>query len=82
MIFSWAMREVESNEASLITLLEPLAVPLWTFIAWRHDPDYEFPRWWTLAGGALIAGGFLWRYGVARQLTKRITQRKDAEHSK
>lgn len=65
MIFAWAVREVESNEAGLITLLEPLAVPLWTFLAWRHHVTYEPPKWWTLTGGAFIAAGFVWRYGPA-----------------
>jgi DME family drug/metabolite transporter len=45
MIFAWAVREVESNEACLITLLEPLAVPLWTFLAWRNHVTYQAPRW-------------------------------------
>jgi drug/metabolite transporter (DMT)-like permease len=67
MLFAWAVREVESNEASLITLLEPLAVPLWTFLAWRQHPGYELPRWWTLAGAVLIASGFVWRYGLVRR---------------
>lgn len=66
-LFAWAVREMESNEASLITLLEPLAVPVWTFLAWRHHPGYQFPRWWTLLGASLIAAGFVWRYGIARR---------------
>lgn len=67
MLFAWAVREVESNEASLITLVEPLAVPLWTYLAWRHHPGYQFPHWWTLLGGGLIAAGFVWRYGLAQR---------------
>jgi DME family drug/metabolite transporter len=67
MIFAWAVREVESNEACLITLLEPLAVPLWTFLAWRNHVNYQAPRWWTMLGAALIAAGFIWRYGLARR---------------
>ena len=67
MLFAWAMREVESNEASLITLIEPLAVPVWTFLAWRHHPDYLFPKWWTMVGACLIATGFVWRYGIAKR---------------
>jgi drug/metabolite transporter (DMT)-like permease len=66
-IFAWAVREIESNEASLITLLEPLAVPVWTFLAWRDQANYQFPRWWTLVGAALIAAGFVWRYGLVRR---------------
>ena len=64
---AWAMREVDSNEASLITLIEPLAVPVWTFLAWRHHATYEFPKWWTLLGASLIAIGFIWRYGIAKR---------------
>ena len=74
-LFAWAVREVESNEASLITLVEPLAVPIWTFVAWRHHPAYEFPRWWTLLGGALIASGFVWRYGIASRFRARSQDR-------
>lgn len=67
MIFAWAVREVESNEASLLTLVEPLAVPIWTFLAWQHLASYQFPRASTLLGASLIALGFVWRYGLARQ---------------
>ncbi len=70
MIFAWAVRRVESNEASLITLIEPIAVPVWTFLAWRNHENYEFPRWWTLLGAMLIATGFVWRYGRARHATR------------
>ncbi len=66
-LFAWAVREVESNEASLITLLEPIAVPVWTFLAWRNHPGYELPKWWTLTGASLIAIGFVWRYGIVRR---------------
>ncbi|NND97439.1 MAG: EamA family transporter [Pirellulaceae bacterium] len=66
MIFAWAVRELDSNEASLITLIEPLVVPLWTFLAWRHLAQYRPPDWWTLLGATLIAAGFLWRYVLLR----------------
>ena len=65
-LFAWAVREVQSNEASLITLIEPMAVPVWTFLIWRHHPSYRFPEWWTLLGALFIAGGFIWRYAIAR----------------
>jgi DME family drug/metabolite transporter len=67
MIFAWAVREVESNEACLITLLEPLAVPVWTFLAWRNHAGYRPPDSWTMDGAMLIAAGFVWRYGLARR---------------
>jgi drug/metabolite transporter (DMT)-like permease len=81
MIFAWAVREVESNEASLITLLEPIAVPIWTFLAWRNYSTYEYPRWWTLVGAALIASGFIWRYGLARRSKQLARIPKPAERS-
>jgi drug/metabolite transporter (DMT)-like permease len=65
-LFAWAVRHVQSNEASLITLIEPMAVPVWTFVVWRHHPTYRFPEWWTLLGGMFIAAGFIWRYAIAK----------------
>jgi drug/metabolite transporter (DMT)-like permease len=67
MLFAWAVREIESNEASLITLIEPLAVPLWTYLAWRNHVSYRYPDWWVMIGAALIAAGFIWRYAIARR---------------
>lgn len=63
LIFAYAVRTLSSNEAALITLLEPLCVPIWTFLAWRHLETYRPPDWWTLLGGLFIAGGLWWRYG-------------------
>ena len=77
MIFAWAVREVESNEASLITLLEPLAVPVWTFLAWRNYENYQFPHWWTLVGAGFIAAGFIWRYGLVRRARVRSSGSSD-----
>lgn len=77
MIFAWAVREVESNEASLITLLEPVAVPIWTFLAWRNYSNYQFPHWWTLVGAAFIAAGFVWRYGLVRRTREAANSSSD-----
>jgi drug/metabolite transporter (DMT)-like permease len=63
MLFAWAVRDVPSNEASLIALIEPIGVPIWTFLAWRHLTSYRPPDWWTFVGAALIAAGLIWRYG-------------------
>lgn len=71
MIFAWAMRKVESNEAALITLIEPIAVPVWTFLAWRHHAEYEFPKWWTILGASFISLGFVWRYGIVAILKRK-----------
>ncbi|QDT13279.1 DMT family transporter [Planctomycetes bacterium K23_9] len=67
MLFAWAVREIDSNEASLITLLEPMVVPLWTFLAWRNHTSYRYPDWWVVIGAGLIAVGFIWRYQIAKR---------------
>lgn len=61
-IFCRALRTVSSPEASILTLIEPIILPLWVFIAWRHHESYQPPQWWTLAGGGLIFAGLLIRY--------------------
>ena len=73
MLFAWAVRHVESNEASLMTLLEPLSVPLWTFLAWHAHPGYRPPQLWTIVGASLIACGFLWRYGWSLRRSQLVT---------
>ena len=67
-LFTKGLRTVTGHEASCITLLEPLLVPVWVFAFWRHSAGYEFPRWWTLVGAALILTGLVVRYwpGTAR----------------
>ena len=61
-IFCNALRSVSGPEASLLTLIEPVVLPLWVWLAWSHHPSYESPQWWTLAGGGLILSGLLIRY--------------------
>lgn len=57
-LFARGLRSVTSQEASLITLLEPVLVPVWAFLAWGERPDS-----WTLAGAGLILAGLIVRYG-------------------
>lgn len=61
-VFSRALKVVPSHEASGITLLEPLLVPVWVFVAWGASPDYSPPAWTTVIGGALILSGLIIRY--------------------
>lgn len=51
-LFSWGLRRVEAHQASLISLLETILNPLWTFllVGERVPP----PTW---KGGLLILGG-------------------------
>ena len=61
-IFCRALRTVSSPEASILTLIEPIILPLWVWIAWRNHATYEHPHWWTLLGGGFIFTGLLLRY--------------------
>lgn len=61
-LFARGLRGTTSPEASVLTLIEPLLVPLWVYVAWGHHPSYDAPRWWTWVGGTLILSGLLLRY--------------------
>jgi drug/metabolite transporter (DMT)-like permease len=62
LLFARGLKSVPSHEAAGITLLEPLFVPVWVFVAWRNAANYTPPRWWTLVGGGLILLGLLLRF--------------------
>lgn len=62
LLFARGLKTTSSPEASVLTLIEPLLVPIWVFIAWHSHPSYQAPRWWTWAGGGLILIGLLGRY--------------------
>jgi drug/metabolite transporter, DME family len=57
LLFARGLRSVSSQEASLISLLEPVLVPVWVYLAWGDKP-----AWWTLGGGGLILTGLAIRY--------------------
>ncbi len=57
LLFARGVRTVPGHEATGIVLLEPLLVPVWTWLAWR-----EMPAWWTVLGALLILTGLIWRY--------------------
>jgi drug/metabolite transporter (DMT)-like permease len=62
LLFARGLKSVPSPEASGIVLLEPILVPVWVFLAWRHTETYTPPRWWTLVGASLILAGLILRY--------------------
>lgn len=66
LMFATGVRSVTGHEASGIALLEPVLVPIWVYVAWRHAPTYQGADWWTLVGGALILTGLTLRYLGAR----------------
>ncbi len=72
LLFALALKSVSSHEASGLSLLEPLLVPVWVFLAWRNAPDYQAPAITTIIGGGLILLGLAIRYlGARRSLQDR-----------
>ncbi|WP_182864961.1 DMT family transporter [Stieleria mannarensis] len=74
-LFARGLRQVNSAEASMLILIEPVLVPIWVYIAWRHHPSYDPPQWWTLVGGGMIFVGLVQRYlpTVIRHARRRRT---------
>jgi drug/metabolite transporter (DMT)-like permease len=66
LLFARGVRQIPGHEAAGIVLLEPILVPVWVYLAWRHAPTYQSPQWWTLVGGGFILLGLALRYGTAR----------------
>lgn len=62
-LFAKGLKTLPSHEASGIGLFEPILLPLWVYVAWRHSPDYLAPRWWTLVGGGMILVGLVIKLG-------------------
>ncbi len=56
-LFSRGLRSVASPEASGISLLEPILLPVWVYLRWD-----EAPAPWTIVGGTLIFVGLVLRY--------------------
>lgn len=77
LLFARGIQHVASHEAAGIALLEPIFVPVWVFLAWHHHPSYDPPKWWTLAGGALILAGLSIRYLGDRPLRDKGRSRNE-----
>jgi drug/metabolite transporter, DME family len=61
LLMAQGLRSVGAQEASTISLLEPLLNPLWAYLIAREEPSA-----FTLIGGAFILGALLWRYWPRR----------------
>ena len=66
LLLARALREVSSHEASGLTLLEPILVPVWVWLAWSQSPSYQAPKWLTIMGAALIFSGLVIRIWPAK----------------
>ncbi|MEQ1905816.1 MAG: EamA family transporter [Pirellulaceae bacterium] len=61
-LFARAIKRVNSHEASALTLLEPMFVPVWVLFSYGGLASYQRPSFGTLAGASLILGGLGIRY--------------------
>ncbi|MCO6458228.1 MAG: DMT family transporter [Pirellulaceae bacterium] len=70
-LFALGLKTVAGHEAAGISLLEPVLVPIWVYVAWHGADNYTPPHWWTLVGGGLILSGLYLRYQGLRRPTFR-----------
>ena len=54
------LRRLSTQEAGMLTLLEPLFNPLWAFLVYPQLS--EIPSIYTLIGGGCILAALAWRY--------------------
>lgn len=64
-LFTRSLRSLPGHEASSLALIEPVLVPVWTWLAWG-----QVPAWWSLVGGGLIFIGLATRYAAKEPHTK------------
>ncbi|MCY2984710.1 MAG: DMT family transporter [Planctomycetota bacterium] len=62
LLFARGLRTTPSHLASLITLLEPVLLPVWVHLTRLNDPTYVPPHWWTWVGAGFILIGLTIRY--------------------
>jgi drug/metabolite transporter (DMT)-like permease len=58
-LFTRGLRTATSQEAAIITLIEPLLNPIWAYLI---TPEKDTPTVWMLTGGGLILFALVWRY--------------------
>lgn len=62
LLFASGLKTTPSHLASLITLLEPVLMPVWVHLTRAGDPNYRIPQWWTWVGAGSIVLGLMIRY--------------------
>jgi drug/metabolite transporter (DMT)-like permease len=67
LLMTRGLRDVSSQEAGTLTLLEPLLNPMWAYLV---APDKEKPNVYIFLGGALILFGLAYRYWPGRTLPR------------
>jgi len=71
-LFTRGLRAVSTQEAGIITLIEPLLNPLWAFLI---TPEKDTPTGPMLAGGSLILFALIWRYIPLKRSSPQRAQR-------
>jgi drug/metabolite transporter (DMT)-like permease len=61
-LFGWGLRSVSAQEAGVLTLLEPMLNPVWTFLAARELPSLP-----TMIGGVILTGALAAQIAVNSQ---------------
>jgi drug/metabolite transporter (DMT)-like permease len=69
LLFAKGLRTTPGHVAAMITLLEPILLPVWLFLVWYGHSSYRPPAWWTLLGGGLILTGLVYRFSGQKQST-------------
>jgi len=62
LLFTRGLRDVESAEASLLALIEPVLNPVWVALFYGEEPTVA-----TVIGGAIIITGLAVRYSIIRE---------------
>ncbi len=63
--FAWGMKQVTAQEASMLTLVEPVVNPVWVLVLWGQAIAFH-----TLLGGGLILAALMIRYGSGNSQTQ------------
>ena len=66
LLFAKGLRSTSGHIAAFIGLIEPILLPVWVWLAWRHSPGYLPTPWWTIVGGGLILTGLAIRFAPLR----------------
>jgi len=78
-LFAHGLKTTPSHIAALISLLEPVLLPIWVHIVRRNDPEYLAPGWWTWVGAGLILVGLLSRYASLPKIFKANSSKEDSK---
>ncbi|MEX2186030.1 MAG: EamA family transporter [Pirellulales bacterium] len=71
LLFAYGLKNISSQEAAGLALLEPVLMPLWVWLAWAEEPAPA-----TVAGAALILCGLVVRYGPKSRPPRRVAGRR------